>query len=282
MEEDVSARVRTWPALAAALAAVLLGVPAAAAQEPGGTGSGPAQTADHGGEPPPEGTQPPPEGGEAPPGPPAPEPEIVSDEVERSYWAYAQTRGWIRSAPSAGAERVGRLALLTQDRLPEVYLVLRRLVVGEQTWLEVRIPRRPNGRTGWVLADALGRLHLVATRLVVDRTRLQATLFRHGKRIWRSRIGVGARRTPTPAGQFYIRERLTGFAFGTLYGPVAFGTSAYSSLSEWPRGGVIGIHGTNQPQLLPGRVSHGCIRVPNRAILRLARLMPIGTPVLIR
>jgi lipoprotein-anchoring transpeptidase ErfK/SrfK len=62
----------------------------------------------------------------------------------------------------------------------------------------------------------------------------------------------------------------------------AFGTSAYSVLSDWPGGGVVGIHGTNQPGLLPGRVSHGCIRVPNAKIARLARLMPIGTPVRIR
>ena len=39
---------------------------------------------------------------------------------------------------------------------------------------------------------------------------------------------------------------------------------------------------TNKPQLLPGRPSHGCVRVPNRPIKRLYRLMPIGTPVHIR
>ena len=81
----------------------------------------------------------------------------------------------------------------------------------------------------------------------------------------------------TPKGHFYIRERLTGF--GSTYGPVAFGTSAYSRLSDWPGGGVIGIHGTDQPGLIPGRPSHGCIRVPNAKIVRLRRLMPVGTPV---
>ncbi|MGZ5310042.1 MAG: L,D-transpeptidase, partial [Solirubrobacterales bacterium] len=69
---------------------------------------------------------------------------------------------------------------------------------------------------------------------------------------------------------------------GGPYGPLAFGTSAYSRLSDWPGGGVIGIHGTNQPELIPGRPSHGCIRVLNPALRRLARLMPIGTPVWIR
>jgi hypothetical protein len=37
-----------------------------------------------------------------------------------------------------------------------------------------------------------------------------------------------------------------------------------------PGGGVIGIHGTNQPYLIPGWPSHGCIRVANRPIRRLA------------
>ena len=78
----------------------------------------------------------------------------------------------------------------------------------------------------------------------------------------------------------YIRELLP--ASGGVYGPWTFGTSAYSSLSDWPGGGVIGVHGTNQPGLLPGRPSHGCIRVRNDDIRRLARLMPIGTPVHIR
>ena len=69
---------------------------------------------------------------------------------------------------------------------------------------------------------------------------------------------------------------------GRIYGSWAFGTSAYSALSDWPGGGVIGIHGTNQPWLIPGRPSHGCIRRRNRAIVRLVGLMSIGTPVQIR
>ena len=118
------------------------------------------------------------------------------------------------------------------------------------------------------------------TQLVIDRRRLRATLYRNGKRVWRSPVGVGKRGTPTPGGHFYIREKINALQGGTIYGPLAFGTSAYSNkLTDWPGGGVIGVHGTNQPQLIPGRPSHGCIRVPNRNILRLARLMPLGTPV---
>ena len=66
-------------------------------------------------------------------------------------------------------------------------------------------------------------------------------------------------------------------------GALAFGTTARSdTLTDWPGGGFIGIHGTNQPAILPGRVSHGCIRMRNRDIRGLDRKMPLGTPVTIR
>jgi lipoprotein-anchoring transpeptidase ErfK/SrfK len=75
---------------------------------------------------------------------------------------------------------------------------------------------------------------------------------------------------------------LSGFG-NPFYGPIAYGTSAKSAvLTDWPGGGFVGIHGTNQPQLIPGRISHGCIRMRNRNILRLSRLMPVGTPLTIR
>ena len=137
--------------------------------------------------------------------------------------------------------------------------------VGGRTWMQVRIPGRPNGRRGWVPRDALGGLHKVHTALTINRRTLRAKLTRRGRVVWTSRVGVGAAGTPTPAGRFWIRERLRGF--GGSYGPWAFGTSAYSNqLTGWPGGGVIGIHGTDQPGLIPGRPSHGCVRVPNAAI----------------
>jgi lipoprotein-anchoring transpeptidase ErfK/SrfK len=130
--------------------------------------------------------------------------------------------------------------------------------------------------------EALSQLYVVGKRLVIDRRRLRATLYDRGKRVWSSPVGVGKRSTPTPAGRFWIRERLSNLRGDPLYGPWAFGTAAYSRLSEWPGGGVVGIHGTNQPWLIPGRPSHGCIRLPNRKITQLRRLLPIGTPLRIK
>jgi hypothetical protein len=203
--------------------------------------------------------------------------ERLSDERTVTRWAHPATTVKVRTRPSTRAASVTRLRHLTEDRMPEVYLVLSSRRVGEQVWLKVRLPMRPNGRTGWVRREALGPLNTVTTFLRVDRRTLRATLLRDGQRIWTSRIGVGAPSTPTPAGRFWIREKMR--AMGGVYGPYALGTSAYSVLSDWPGGGVVGIHGTNEPQRIPGRPSHGCVRVPNRAITRLAKLVPIGTPV---
>jgi lipoprotein-anchoring transpeptidase ErfK/SrfK len=100
--------------------------------------------------------------------------------------------------------------------------------------------------------------------------------------VFEAPVGVGRTDAPTPRGEFYVRDKLTSFD-NSFYGPIAFGTSARSAvLTDWPNGGYVGIHGTNEPQLIPGRISHGCIRMRNTDILRLARLMPVGTPLTIR
>lgn len=199
---------------------------------------------------------------------------------EFAHWAHPQHVTSVRLRPSQSSAAIVRLHYLTEDGFPEVYPVLRRVRDGDRrSWLRIRVALRPHGATGWVPASALGPLYRVRTRLVVDRRRLRATLYGSGRRIWRSPIGVGKAGTSTPAGHFWIREKFRVANPDGPYGPQAFGTSGYSRLSDWPGGGVVGIHGTNEPQLIPGRPSHGCIRVPNDAIGRLYRLMPIGTPM---
>jgi lipoprotein-anchoring transpeptidase ErfK/SrfK len=202
----------------------------------------------------------------------------LSDERKITRWAHANTKSLIRTAPATTAPTITRLRYETEDKLPEVYLVLSAIVdAGGEVWLRIRIPIRPNGRTGWVPVDMLSQLYRVRTRLVINRAILRATLYKNGSRIWQAPVGVGKAATPTPKGNFYVRERLKGD--GKVYGTWAFGTSAYANISDWPKGGVVGIHGTNQPKLVPGRPSHGCVRVRNTKINLLARLMPIGTPI---
>jgi L,D-transpeptidase catalytic domain len=188
-----------------------------------------------------------------------------------------------RAHPDPAARVLERIDTRTPEGTTNIVLALdRRTGADGRLWVRVRLAILPNGSTGWVPRAALGGYGTVRTRLVVDRGRLSATLLRDERPILKAPIGIGAAGSPTPAGEFYVRNRLTRYR-SPFYGPVAFGTSARSpTLTDWPDGGFVGIHGTDRPDLLPGRVSHGCIRMRNPDILRLARLMPPGTPITIR
>ena len=201
-----------------------------------------------------------------------------------SRWAFVERRAIARAEPSPAAAAVTRLRLKTEDGTDETLMVLRRVVdASGRRWIEVRLPIRPNGSTGWVPQNSLGGFHKVHTWLRIDTKRFVATLVRDGRVVFRARVGVGQTQWPTPRGQFYVRDRLEGFNPRGMYGPVAFGLNATSDvLTDWPGGGFVGVHGTNQPNLIPGRISHGCVRMQNKDILRLGRLMPVGTPVTIR
>jgi lipoprotein-anchoring transpeptidase ErfK/SrfK len=197
-----------------------------------------------------------------------------------AYWAPVRRATLARVAPGPDARVVASVAATTPEGTDNALAVLeRRLDASGARWVRVRLAVLPNGTTGWVPRSALGGYETVRTRLDVDLEHLRATLLRSGRPILRAPVGIGTAQAPTPRGRFYVRNRLTRYR-SPAYGPVAFGTSARSeTITDWPAGGFVGIHGTDQPGLIPGRVSHGCIRLRNADILRLARLMPIGTPV---
>jgi lipoprotein-anchoring transpeptidase ErfK/SrfK len=195
-------------------------------------------------------------------------------------WAQVLARAVVHTQPKISSRAVTRLDTMTTDGTHNIVLVLEQQQASPtQTWYRVRLPVLPNNSTGWVQSTALGPLYTIHTHLYVDRAHLTITLKKDGKTIFKSIVGVGRSIWPTPRGEFYIRDKLTSFN-DPFYGPIAFGTSARSAtLTDWPGGGFVGVHGTNQPGILPGRVSHGCIRMRNSAILKLARLMPVGTPL---
>jgi lipoprotein-anchoring transpeptidase ErfK/SrfK len=210
-------------------------------------------------------------------------PEQLGSSRFLSRWTMVRASVLARSRPSAAAPVAAELETTTTDGTPNALAVLRTATdAGGRLWVEVRLPVLPNGTVGWVPRRFVGGYETVNTRLVVDRERLRAILYRNRRAMFAAPVGVGTSRWPTPPGEFIIRNELTRYA-SPFYGPIAFGTTARSAvLTEWPGGGFVGIHGTNAPQLLPGRVSHGCIRMRNHDILRLAALLPVGTPLTIR
>lgn len=161
---------------------------------------------------------------------------------------------------------------------PLVFLVRRRI----PGWAQVRLPIRPNGSLGWIRTRSV-TLALDPYRLTVSLSRHRITVWKDGRAIIDQRAGVGRSVLPTPTGLYYIVELLKQPDPRGPYGPYAFGLSAHSNVLYSFGGGPgqIGIHGTNEPGLLGTSVSHGCIRVVNSLIAKLARILPLGTPVAI-
>lgn len=178
------------------------------------------------------------------------------------------------SATAASAVRV--LGNPGPHRIPLVLMV--QGAAGDR--LHVLLPVRPNGSSGWVSRSRF-RLLVDPYRVRVDLTARWLSVYRRGRWLTAVPIGVGRAVTPTPAGLYYITELLRQANPRGAYGPFAFGLSGHSNvLHEFASGdGRIGIHGTNNPAGIGRRVSHGCIRVRNRTIVRLARMLPLGTPV---
>lgn len=209
--------------------------------------------------------------------------EKVSTLGKESFFAYVDRAEVARAEPSAQAKKVAKLTLKTPEKTDDLVFVLERTTVDEQEWLRVRLPVRPNGTTGWVPADALSEPQPVNTWLKISTKTFKATLIKNGKRVFSARIGVGQSQWPTPKGEFYIRAKLKGYGgAGSFYGPLAYITSATSdTLTDWPGGGLVGVHGTTLPNLIPGKISHGCVRMKNADILKLEKLMDVGTPITI-
>jgi hypothetical protein len=211
---------------------------------------------------------------------------LTDDKV--AYWTPLLRATVARTAPRSSARAVTKLGLITPDTSTRnLVLVLDVLEKSEtDVWYHVRLPMLPNNTLGWVNAKAVGSLYEVNTHLYIDRAKLVATLERDGETVFKARIGVGKASTPTPRGEFYVRGKLTHFDV-PFYGPIVFGLSARSASNEpemldWPGDGFVGVHGTSLPHLIPGRPSHGCIRLKNEDIAKLAKLMTVGTPVTIR
>ena len=145
---------------------------------------------------------------------------------------------------------------------------------------KVLLPMRPNGRTGFVKAKDVNLYqHDYAT--VISLSAKTLILYQGGKEVLKDTVAIGSAKYPTPLGSFFMRELARPRNPKGAYGPWAFGLSAYSNvLQKFGRGdGQIGIHGTNQPALLGQNVSHGCIRMRNATITKLAQMLPQGVPV---
>jgi lipoprotein-anchoring transpeptidase ErfK/SrfK len=147
-------------------------------------------------------------------------------------------------------------------------------------WLNVLLPMRPNGSEGWIRADDM----VLATNpyeIEVDLSEFRLTAYRNDREVVEAPAAIGTGGTPTPTGLFFTTILAKPESPTSPYGRYAYGLSAYSEVLTTFAGGdgQVAIHGTNQPGLIGSQVSHGCVRVDNATISKLARLIPLGTPV---
>ena len=186
----------------------------------------------------------------------------------------------VRAKPSRTAARTTVLTQFRSDFRPRVVLAVgvRRDGRGQPAWYRISLPGRPNGRTGWVPAASV-EVKPIRKEIVIDLSERTLELRDTGRVVLHTSVAIGAYGMETPLGRFYVVAKFRPNA--PVLGAFAFETSAYSKLSEWPGGGIVGLHGTNTPSLLGQAVSHGCVRVANGAILRLKNLVPVGTPITI-
>ena len=204
--------------------------------------------------------------------------EVVREDAQPRAGHIVWAQVAVRAKPDLKSPRMALLTQFHKDFRPRVVLAVATRVApdGKALWYRVSLPGRPNGRTGWVPAESLD-VKPILKEIRIDRSERRLELRENGKVRLRTTVAVGAPGMPTPLGLFYVVARYV--PEDSFLGSFAFETSAYSSLSEWPGGGVVGIHGTSLPHLLGQAVSHGCVRVANPAILKLRALVPLGTPI---
>lgn len=189
--------------------------------------------------------------------------------------------------------KVDRLAVfhLPGDASPERTLAspnadgapLVMLTAGQQPgWYRVLLPTPPNGSEGFVRAADV-TVKRVTYRLDVHTKSHRLALFHGDRRVLSAKIAVGKDDAPTPRGEYYLTELLKVPDPTGPYGPYAYGLSGQSTTLKSFNGHapVLGLHGTNDPSALGHDVSHGCVRVSNAVITKLAGLLPAGTPVMI-
>jgi lipoprotein-anchoring transpeptidase ErfK/SrfK len=153
----------------------------------------------------------------------------------------------------------------------------------QRGWVEVMLPVRPNGSTGWVRADQVS-LYVVDGEMTIDLSDRALYYVVDGVEVLRAEVGIGSVHNETPTGEFFVTDNVSVAEPDGPWGPHALGISARSdTITEFNGGdGIIGIHGTNNPASIGDDISLGCVRLANDVIATLHEMVPIGTRVTIQ
>ncbi|MBP3194748.1 MAG: L,D-transpeptidase family protein [Cardiobacteriaceae bacterium] len=128
-------------------------------------------------------------------------------------------------------------------------------------------------------------------KVIINIPQARLFLFENGNLITSYPVGAGKPRTPTPLGSNFSivskaykptwtipasirRERRDGRT------QIPYGAPGHPLGPVFVRfGPSLGIHGTSNPNSVPGWPSHGCVRMQNQNALKFAARVEVGTPV---
>lgn len=151
-------------------------------------------------------------------------------------------------------------------------------------WVQVQLPVRPNGTTGWIPAEGLEE-STTDLHIEVSLSWYRLKLFDGDELLLDAPVAVGATDSPTPTGTFFTTTLMQGYPQPSAYGVAAIGLSGFSEVLDSFSGGPpqIAIHGTYDDAAIGSQVSNGCIRLSNADITALVAALPqhLGVPVTI-
>lgn len=206
----------------------------------------------------------------------------TAPEYERWVVGKATAPVVVRRRPSAAAPVKARLGLRNQNGYPTLVLVDRVRQVGDATWYLVYVAMRPNGSKGWVREGSLA-FYTTSAKIVIDLSQRTLRTYRRGELKGEYPVAVGKPGLETPTGFFFINQKLKPPRPGGPYGVLAIGISAFQpKLPGWVQGGPVAIHGTNEPWLIGKAISHGCVRMRNKDVLAVDKVVPAGSPVVVQ
>jgi lipoprotein-anchoring transpeptidase ErfK/SrfK len=200
-----------------------------------------------------------------------------------AYLAQLVFDGPLHSGPADSTSVTGSVSTKTKWGGATQLLVLDSARTAGSLWLDVRVQGRPNGNHGWISAD-LAQLSSTPFRIEVSRAAKSLTLFKAGAKVRTIKVVVGAPGTPTPAGNFSIADKLQLSTKGDFLGNFVLPLTAYSDILKKFDGGPgqVALHGRGGASLkvpVGTAASHGCVRIENAQIAKIAAAVPTGTPV---
>jgi lipoprotein-anchoring transpeptidase ErfK/SrfK len=182
----------------------------------------------------------------------------------------------IRETPVHDAPNGRAIARMESKQIGDTWLPV---IAEDSGWVQVLLPSKPNGSTGWVRSADVERAqtpYVIAVHLKSMRLELR----RDDKVVGQWTVGIGKESAPTPTGRTFL---LGAFSDSKQkYSPVILPLGAHSPTHDTFGGGpgTVAIHTWPTSDVYGTATSDGCIRVPPDALDQLSEV-PLGTLVMI-